>query len=841
MNQRFPRAAELAAALSLVLAAAGLSGCASDKLVGNLVPNRRPSVEFTNAPVVRDSLNAYFYAYKINWSGNDPDGRIDHYLYAVDPRPADTVWIRTERNEETVFFRASQPDPVRGTNPPTASDPHIFLIKAIDDEGAQSEPRLRGFFSYTIAPTVLIRNPIPSEFLDRQIPPSVRIEWEGSDVDGQFTQKPTKYKYRMLDLDDPGNTIFLSNPDSLRRLEASRNWAGWDSTSAETTFVQFTNLTPGKRYLFVLIGFDEAGAYSPVFSLNSNMLKMQANIAASNGPLIRIFNQYIDFTYPSGGYTADPLRWISIEVPSNVPIQVCWEAFPPPGSLIQHFRWMVNGNINDETDRNDEQNDYQYWSREDPTQPNCVTLRPFTDGEHFFYLECADNNTQKSLGILKMTAVTPSFDKPLIVVNDTRLEPDKFLGDPVNRRIPDIYTKPWPAKSELDTFLFARGGMPWTGTKNPTSGVLSTPGVMAGYEMELSRRLRLPDTLGTRLGLENPARGVLLSRIGQYRSLMWMVDDVGAQYIASLEQSIFPVTALYAMCGPGLASTLAAYTQLGGRVWLLGGGAAYASLNQFDRRTNNVGQTTVFSSAPQFGELGPARIMYDGAHWRSSLGVTKGLVRSYRYDYRVRVERGDGSVVDTTYIVKPAWSHLARGELLTSPQYSKLPVELRPHSAIPDPVPPTRLPSQASLFYINSYPCEYILSPNFILEDVDPDPEVVREVSVLDTLYEAEGIILLTTPKPGQTIQRAPQMTYYHGNQARQFVFSGLAPWNYARQDCIQLFDFVLQDIWGLTRQPVDRGSFGPAYRRQGAPPPRQAAPAKRAGTLTAAAGGSRE
>jgi hypothetical protein len=90
---------------------------------------------------------------------------------------------------------------------------------------------------------------------------------------------------------------------------------------------------------------------------------------------------------------------------------------------------MVDGNINDETKRNDEKNDYQYWSRPDPTMPNCVVLRPFLDdGDHRFYLECGDNNGQKSLGILKMTTVTPSFDKNLIVVNDTRLEVNKFLG-----------------------------------------------------------------------------------------------------------------------------------------------------------------------------------------------------------------------------------------------------------------------------------------------------------------------------------------------------------------------------------------------------------------------------
>jgi len=841
MQHPFPRAGSLAAA-PLVLATLLLAGCASKEIQGILAPNQRPSVEFTNAPVAADRSSPYFYAYKINWSGNDPDGRVAYYLYAVDPTATDTVWIRSNRNEETVFFRASEPDPVKGTEPPTASDFHVFVIKAVDDKGAESARKSRAFFAYTIAPTVLIRNPIPSRFLRAQIPPSVRIEWEGSDVDGQFTQKPVRYRYRMLDLDDPGNTIFLSQPDSLRRRESATNWAGWGSTSADTTFVQFTNLTPGKSYMFALIGFDEAGAYSPIFSLDSNLLQMSATLAASNGPRIRIWNEFIDFTYESGGYTTDPLREIDIEIPSGVPINVNWEAFPPQGSRIQHFRWMVDGNINDETDRPDEQNDYQYWSREDPTMPSGVRLRPFADGIHRFYLECADNNTQKSLGILKMTAVTPTFDKTLMVVNDTRLEPDKYVNDPT-RQIPDNYTLPWPSKTELDTFLFARGGFPWRGTKNPTSGVTSIPGALAGYPLELSDRFRRPDTLGTRLGLENPARGVLLSRIGEYRSLIWMVDDFGATFQFADNQLIRPVTALYAMSGPGRASTLAAYTQLGGRVWLLGGGAAFASLRLYDVGNNNVGQTTVFTTNSIQGrppELGPARIMWDGAHWRSSIAITKAFVRTWRYQYTIGVRRPNGSIVDTTIVVKPAWSQVARGELVTSPIYTKLPPEMRHRTSAIDPLPPTRTSNQSGLFYLSSYPVEYIHSPNFILEDVDPDPEVVREASVLDTLYEAESINLLTTPRPGQTIPRAPQMTYYHGNDARQFVFSGFSPWSYARQDCIALFDFVLQDLWGLPRQPIDRGTVAPTLQRN-AQPARRAAPLQRTAGAAASSATLRE
>src|SRR5262249_41036642 len=140
------------------------------------------------------------------------------------------------------------------------------------------------------------------------------------------------------------------------------------------------------------------------------------------------------------------------------------------------------------------------------------------------------------------------------------------------------------------------------------------------------------DTLGTRLGLEHPANGVLLSKIGEYRNVIWLVDTEGA----ILDALHPPITVLRAMSGPGLASTLAAYTQLGGRVWLTGGGAAYASLAAFNKTTNDPGSTTVFSSSPQFNELAPSRLMYDAAHWQSSIASTKGGVRTSRYEPFVR-------------------------------------------------------------------------------------------------------------------------------------------------------------------------------------------------------------
>src|SRR4029077_8826834 len=128
---------------------------------------------------------------------------------------------------------------------------------------------------------------------------------------------------------------------------------------------------------------------------------------------------------------------------------------------------------------------------------------------------------------------TPTFDHALLVIDDTRLEPDKCRNG-----CPLQYTDQWPGRAEFDTFCYARGGFNWRCTRNPTTGVTSTPGLFAGYDF---------DTLGTRLNLENPARALLLSVLGKYKNVVWFVDNKGGDYRPQFDQQTFPITALMSM------------------------------------------------------------------------------------------------------------------------------------------------------------------------------------------------------------------------------------------------------------------------------------------------------
>jgi hypothetical protein len=134
---------------------------------------------------------------------------------------------------------------------------------------------------------------------------------------------------------------------------------------------------------------------------------------------------------------------------------------------------------------------------------------------------------------------------------------------------------------------------------------------------------------------------------------------------------------------------------------------------------------------------------------------------------------------------------------VTPPPYGLPPQALELKSAASDPrleEAPTR---SASAFYQSTIFIEFLQDLNYIVEDVNPDPDSLREESTLDTLYRATGSQLF---KP---VMHVP-MTYYHGPEPNNetFVMSGFPFWAFKRTQGQELVDFVLQRLWGLTKSP---------------------------------------
>lgn len=784
-------------AVAVLLALSGF-GCSKKAGIHSLIPNERPKVDLTAAPV--DSRDTSFYAYRVNWSGTDPDGKVDRFQYAIDPPTAansETLWVSTTKNEQIVFFRATTP--YRAKNDWRAADFHTFVIRAVDNLGLVSIPKSRSFYSYTIAPSVAIVNPPPSAIGTALVTPAVRITWNGFDPDGQFTQKPVKYKYKLLRAGDPEFDINLakSDPDSLRRFYAKSNFAGWDSTSADTTFKQYTGLTPNAEYLFIVIGYDEAGAYSPDFSLNSNILDLVVGFAGTLGPQFTVFNEFLFYQYTSGGFTPnDPLSWIELEVPAQRKVTFNWFADPPAGAAIEWYRWKLDGDVTDETSRTNEDTDWYHWSQKSNLTTNCV-IGPFAGGEtHFLYVEAQDNTGIVSLATVHFKSIAPTFDGPdgknLLIVDDTRLEPDINNNTGTAFR---AYARDWPAAAELDTFLYARGNVPWRKFGNTTYAQSTLPGVFAGYDF---------DTLGTRLGYEIASRGTPLSLLSKYKHVIWMVDLYGGKNLQGPTDNGSPMSNLTYMSTPGRSNSLAAYQVAGGKVWLLGGAAGFASTFPFNARGNKNNDFlygpghTIFSNSA--GELVPGRLIYSGAHWQSEMDAA---VISTRVD----------TVTQSRYSwSQPGWNFR---NALTAPNYSKLPAPLRFRSlALGDTLPPTRLSRDLGPFYNQSpsFVCEYLDRENIVEENVSSQPGVSSVDFVLDSLYRFKGGTLVTQ----QTGQIPVCMTYYHGVQAPEFVYSGFDIWSWTRSDCISLVDFVMQEIWHLPRVNIPRSINSNAALRAG-------------------------
>jgi len=798
----------LAAALGLSLPL--VAGCSPDiDTVFN--DNIVPEVRLTAAPV--STSDQYFYAFRMNWVGYDPDGRIDYFVYAVDP-PApdepsakafgpdlvppvepDSVWQRTPKNEEILFFRASQPDT---TTLIRAHDYHTFAIAAVDNDGAISRSVWRSFNSFTLTPSVFVDSPRPNNVFTPITTPTVRIKWHGIDPDGVFTTKPLKYKYKLFrprdtdfpNVDDPVGLIrgqpkiliykyaptFGPNPNCTY-------CSYWDSTSGDTTEVQYTSLIPNNIYLFAVTGFDEAGAYDPVFSAGTNMLRFAVAYAGTLGPTICMFNEFFNYCYPSGGYANDPTRYFNIEIPTDLRVTFNWFAIPPKGADMRRYRWVLDlQDLTDETPRFDETLDWYHWSAWS-LQTLSATIGPFVNnGEnHLFYIEAEDNNGLRSLGIISFTVVRATFEEDILFVDDTRLTPDQLTA--AGRYDPP--RGPWPNAAELDSFFFAQGGKPWIGYP---AGTVSRQGIFAGYP---GVRTGAPvETTGTR-GI---ASGLVpLARLGKYKLVVWYTDDIASIYTGNPIDLITPISSLRHMSSPGQPSTISTYLKQGGKVWMLGGGAGFATLAAWQKRNTLPDEFTNFD-----GELVPGRFMYDFAHWRSAL-TTKPAV------YGLLNSKNVLSLVGLTF---PPYNSAAPGRGWMGhgpdhdrnmPNYGKLEdftggALLTPRTCDADPPSPLR--GCNSLYLLSSYTAEFLgtqasAGSNFITEDADPDPDRFREESTLDTLYVSYG---------GTVPIGRPIMTYYHGFETPSMVFSGFPLWYFSRPRVQALADFVLQDIFGFTR-----------------------------------------
>jgi len=789
-----PTRFRIAALCCVAFAVLAVAGCAK-RLQHTLgLSNQAPVVSLTSTFTGTSDAPAA----RLQWDAADPDGRVDHFLVTSDLavlRRGTEGWTRTIERERTIAI-ARRAAPLKAAaveeTPPTFQ---LFAVRAVDDRGAVSAPAYRAFFGDNVAPTVTIIDPRPDIVIHAQVAPTFTIRWQGSDPDGP-DGRVARYKYKLYAADMIPRQ-WIQYPDSLLAAVAPA-FAGWDSVEGHVTEVTCRNLPPGREYLFVITALDHRGAYDPVFSLDKNMLLFYVAELGKVGPRITFFNSTFSYTYPYGGYAINDGP--SIEAPANRPITVHWYADPMMGARMTDYRWVLDpaGGFPIDSIQRRYPHDVHHWSAWS-LATTSVTFGPFAprDEQHVLLVEARQTGGLVSMGSVKLHLVSPSFANDLLIVNDTRLAVDQsYKSGGVST---DSIVKPpgdWPSAAELDTFLFAVGGVRWRMTP---AGTLSPEGIFKGYRY---------DTLGTRMGLEDPT--IPLSVLTRYRHVVWMVDLGGADFRVVLGN--MPMTALRHMSQANRENTLATWVQMGGSLWALGGGFGDATNAPWDNTGNNIG-AVVFSSTdpPDNPDLGSGRFMYDLTHWRSQFSVlpkvalpTLGLARVDQIDPLSQIE-----------YPRPAtyWT----GEPLADPRFSVLPPHLTLRTLATDPLWPfrTSYPALVDLEFLSAD--NHVLQPAWERERPRHEREWPihrRERQALDTLYLAFG----TSPAmrndrlPGHAADVNPVMTYYHGRDCGAVVFSGFPLWRWTRADCVTLADFVLGRLWGLSRAT---GAGGPSAARE--------------------------
>jgi len=245
-------------AFSLVAAVAvsALFGC-RDELVDDIDTNRAPDTYLTGAPA--ESTTA-IYRVHLYWTGNDLDGIVTGYEYAVTdslPGAADTLdYAYTTRTDSIFLIPVSEGSQVLG---------HRFYVRAIDNEDAVDPTPAFTFFGvadptppkpyFTLAEAWVgsLEEPTWTMDLDdstnTRVPAdtipagaNVRFRWSGVDLD--------------MALDEYGNTVHIGRVTGYEYF-LFPGQAPVRGGPADT-MASYTGLQDGK-YEFRLKAFDDAG------------------------------------------------------------------------------------------------------------------------------------------------------------------------------------------------------------------------------------------------------------------------------------------------------------------------------------------------------------------------------------------------------------------------------------------------------------------------------------------------------------------------------------------------------------------------------------------------------
>jgi hypothetical protein len=399
-----------------------VSACGSEQ--ANIAPTVTLDPKLENGANVHSRLT-------VSWIGSDPDGRIDHYEYVLDPPAAFTEeeiteggpgivsvripasngaptitrvskvvngvtvsfdWVHTKETSQKFELSSNQPD---STSSSRFQGLHALYVRAVDDDSNASKPDHVAFTSKTLAPITRVVSPESNPYSGLIYACVAQtFRWEARSRDGLV---PQRFLYKLLRVDNVSNYVELPYISTNAFFVDSTEWVETDQH--EVTI----NLPLVSEHIFAVRAVDTGGTAEPYIEWGRNALRMQVFNEVPQ-LTIRLFDLVI---YP-GPYSPYGEPKPENAVAAGVPFRLTWSAMTRQCSL-DGYSWGLDLVSTDEMDRG-----WSTWGRD--TESPILSLMP---GIHTFSVRARDAAGSIGLATVTLNVLVFGPDREVLLVDDS--------------------------------------------------------------------------------------------------------------------------------------------------------------------------------------------------------------------------------------------------------------------------------------------------------------------------------------------------------------------------------------------------------------------------------------
>ncbi len=352
-----PAPRPLITAAVVVLGGILVFGCERDETVA-VDRNLPPETYITDGPEISpDPANPtdLFYRAHLFWRGEDRDGTIAGFRYAIDDTLGQNAWKFTTKTDSVFRFQAGE----------VGTEAHLFLLRAVDNLGKEDPtPDSLRFEAFTAAaPVVQFRTDLievsNSAGSFRGLAPgdttivnsTITFIWTGSDADGEVVRWET-----ILDAESPREH---ARDDTVRTVGP---------------------LASG-RHDFIVRAYDDAGAVSRSGGLFEVVSNFDSKCVIDSTSLVsRLEITWLDSDpdVDSVLVTAHDLTQPGVQdtIPFGSTVSFCWECTDVDGPIVS-YAWDVNAAIFGST------TDLCANTDSIRVTPDSLVSRPYRDDDEF--------------------------------------------------------------------------------------------------------------------------------------------------------------------------------------------------------------------------------------------------------------------------------------------------------------------------------------------------------------------------------------------------------------------------------------------------------------------------